>query len=67
VNPAQERALEILNKNREGLVKDFPNQWIAMSADGKVRAAPRFDLLIEKSDIDPAQVVFAFAAVGAWA
>jgi hypothetical protein len=38
-----------------------------MSAEGRARAASRFDLLIEKSDIDPAQVVFAFAAVGAWA
>ncbi len=67
MNPAQEQALALLKANREGLAKEYPNQWIAMSANGNARAAPRFDMLIRESDMDPERVVFAFVAVGAWA
>ena len=45
--------------------REYPNQWIAVNANGTVRAAERFDLLARQPDVDPASFVFAFVRVGA--
>jgi hypothetical protein len=65
VNSDQEKALAMLNENRARFVELYPNQWIAVNANGTVRAAERFELLAR--DIDPERFVFAFVRVGAWA
>ena len=67
MNPAQTAALATLNENRRRYFEQFPNQWIAVNANGTVRAAERFDLLAGEPAIDAERFVFAFVAVGAWA
>ena len=53
MNPAQAQALATLNENRRRYFEQFPNQWIAVNANGTVRAAERFDLLAGEPAIDP--------------
>jgi hypothetical protein len=67
VNPAQQRALAILADRRESLVRDFPNRWIAIDADARMRDAEAFDILARDIGDDAGRFVFAFLAVGAWA
>ena len=67
MNPAQTAALATLNENRRRYFEQFPNQWIAVNANGTVSAAERFDLLADEPAIDPERFVFAFVAAGAWA
>jgi hypothetical protein len=45
--------------------REYPNQWIAVNANGTVRAAERFDLLARQPGVDPESFVFAFVRVGA--
>jgi hypothetical protein len=65
VNPAQEAALGRLDANRETFFREYPNRWIAVNANGMVRAAERFDLLARQPGVDPESFVFAFVRVGA--
>jgi hypothetical protein len=67
VNPAQQRALAILADRRDGLTRDFPNRWVAIDADARVRDAETFDILADDIGQDAGRCVFAFLAVGAWA
>ena len=67
MNPTQAQALAQLNSNRARLVEQYPDQWIAVDANGGAKAASRFDLLIGQPGIDPERSVFAFVAVRAWA
>jgi hypothetical protein len=67
VNPAQQLALAILADRRESLTRDFPNRWIAIDADARVRHAEAFDILARDVGQDADHFVFAFLAVGAWA
>ena len=58
----------MLNENRRRYFEQFPNQWIAVNANGAVTPAERFDLLLaDNPEIDAERFVFAFVAVGAWA
>jgi len=45
--------------------REYPNRWIAVNANGMVRAAERFDLLARQPGVDPESFVFAFVRVGA--
>src|SRR2546427_12881121 len=65
VNPAQEAALGRLDASRETFFHEYPNQWIAVNANGTIRAAERFDLLARQPGVDPESFVFAFVRVGA--
>ena len=65
MNPAQEAALGRLDASRETFFHKYPNQWIAVNANGAVRAAERFDLLAQQPGVDPESFVFAFVRVGA--
>ena len=65
MNPAQEAALGRLDASRETFFREYPNQWIAVNANGTVRAAERFDLLARQPGVDPESFVFAFVRVGA--
>lgn len=67
MNPTQAQALVQLNSNRTRFVEQYPDQWIAVDANGGAKAASRFDLLIREPGIDPERLVFAFVAVKAWA
>jgi hypothetical protein len=67
MNAAQAAALAKLEVERARFSARFPNQWIAVSANDIVGAAPSFEPLAADPNIDPARVVFAFIAVGAWA
>jgi hypothetical protein len=67
MNPAHQRALAILADRRESLARDFPNRWIAIDADARVRNAEAFDILARDVGQDADRFVFAFLAVGAWA
>ena len=67
MNPAQVEALALLDAQREIFVREFPNRWIAVNANGNVRAADRFDQLAGEIDLDTERYVFAFVAAGAWA
>ena len=64
MNPAQEAALERLDAGREMFFREYPNQWIAVNANGTVRAAERFDLPARQPGVDPESFVFAFVRVG---
>ena len=65
MNPAQEAALERLDASREMFFHGYANRWIAVDANGTVRAAERFDLLAHQPGVDPESFVFAFVRVGA--
>ena len=67
MNSTQAQALAQLNSNRTRFVEQYPDQWIAVDADGGAKVASRFDLLISQPGIDPERFVFAFVAVKAWA
>ena len=65
MNPYQTEALATLNANRARFFERYPNQWIAVNANGTVRAAERFDLLARQPGVEPESFVFAFVRVGA--
>lgn len=65
MNPAQAAALTTLNANRGRYFEQYPNQWIAVNANGTVRTAQRFDLLARQAGVNPESFVFAFVRVGA--
>ena len=65
MNPAQEAALGRLDASREMFFREYPNRWIAVNANGTVRAVERFDLLARQPGVDPESFVFAFVRVGA--
>jgi hypothetical protein len=67
MNQAQQRALAILADRRDALARDFPNRWIAIDADARVRNAEAFDVLAGNVGSEADRCVFAFLAVGAWA
>ena len=53
MSPAQEAALARLDASRETFFHKYPNQWIAVNANGTVRVAERFDLLARQPGVDP--------------
>ena len=67
MTPEHEQAFALLQAQREGFRREFPNRWIAVNARASVRSAARFDLLLDELGGDAERFVFAYVAVGAWA
>ncbi len=60
-----------LEANRAKLEQDYPNEWVAVSADGVEAHAPKFDevadILDQKPETANKNIIHVFVQSGPWA